>query len=169
MLKSFLMVALLLVVGVNLVSAQDSTNASPCPSAIIPGGITITADDLSAPASDPHSAMIMDDIGINPQVLLNVAANFGDIPNAHADFANPDTNLTPTKNAVVTRAGDQLKMYEGECTESAVVDELAAGTQVLVMEGPYASEGSAWWHVKRQGLIGWVMEGQGSEIWLSGA
>jgi len=169
MLKRSLIIALVLIIGVNLASAQDTNDLSVCASALIPSGITITPQDLTIPADNPHDAMIMADIGVNPQVLLNVAANFGDIPVAHADFANPDTHLTPTKNAVVTRAGDHLKMYEGECVESAVVAQLRAGTHVLVLEGPYASEGSAWWHVQRKGLIGWVIEGQGNEIWLSGA
>ena len=172
MLKFSLTISLLLIIGVNLVSAQDNTtplDSSGCAAAILPGGITITPGDLSAPADTPNNASIMHDIGINPQVLLNVAANFGDIPAAHADFANPNTRLVPTKNAVVTRAGDDLKMYDGECTESAVVAQLSAGTHVFVLEGPYASEGSAWWHVQRRGLIGWVIEGQGDEIWLSGA
>src|SRR5436305_3796787 len=116
MFKSFFILLLVLVIGVNLVSAQDNSaaSASDCESAHIPTGVVITEADLSAPASDPASAVIMNDIGINPQVLLNVAANFGDIPVAHADFANPNTNLVPTKNAVVTPAGDDLKMYEGE-------------------------------------------------------
>ncbi len=70
-----------------------------------------------APARDPANAAIMEGIGINPQVLLNVAANFGDIPAAHADFANPDTNLIPTRNAVVIRQGTSLNMYADECTE----------------------------------------------------
>ncbi|MEO8393844.1 MAG: hypothetical protein ABI700_12705 [Chloroflexota bacterium] len=169
MLKHSLIIALVLIIGVNLVSAQDSTDSANCESAILPSGIVITAEDLSAPATNPGSAMIMNDIGINPQVLLNVAANFGDIPSAYADFANPDTKINARQNAVVTRAGNSLKMYEGECTESAVVATLTTGTSVLVMEGPYASEGLAWWHVQRKGLIGWVIEGQGDSIWLSGA
>ncbi len=168
MIKPISIIILIALFGVNLVSAQGNTLPSACADAIIPSGIVITVDDLSAPANIPNGASIMNDIGINPQVLLNVAANFGDIPSAYADFANPETNLTPTENAIVTYAGHHLKMYESECTASAVVAQLSAGTHVLVMEGPYASQGLAWWHVQRQGLIGWVVEGQDNEIWLSG-
>ena len=169
MLKYSLIILPLLLIGVTIASAQDSTDASGCAAANIPSGIVITADDLSAPADNPGDANVMNEIGINPQVLLNVAANFGDIPAAHSDFANPDTHLKPTKNAIVTHAGNHLKMYEGECTESAVVGTLNTGMHVLVLEGPYASEDLAWWHVQYKGLLGWVIEGQNNEIWLSGA
>jgi len=168
MCKQVFMVFLVLGIGIHLALAQDISASSDCASAVIPSGLSISASDLSAPASDPANAEIMNDIGINPQVLLNVAANFGDIPIARADFANPNANLVPTENAVVTSTGDHMKMYAGECTASAAVAQLSAGTHVRVLEGPYASEGLAWWHIQHQGLIGWVIEGQDNQIWLRG-
>jgi hypothetical protein len=85
-----------------------------------------------------------------------------------ATTANPDTGLTRSQYAVVTRDSAPLAVYQGTCTESQVLAQLGSGSRVTVLDGPVAADGFAWWRVRRSEITGWVIEGEGSEIWLHG-
>ena len=172
MLKSVLMVALVMMMGISTAAAQDQ---QPQPLDCDPyhmgqSTFLVQPSDLTAPASDPADAVVMQDLGgFNPQALLSLASSIGEVPRNIASNANPATQLAPARYALVTPDGNQLKVYEGTCTESAVLGELAQGTRVTVLDGPLAGEGLAWWRVRMTGLTGWVIEGEDGEIWLHGA
>ena len=168
MLKRFFIIALVIFVGVNLAEAQQIRPQTCDPYGIGQTDVHISSLDLTAPA-EGTTAQVMDKITINPDVLTALGANVGDADRNIADFANPATNLEAAHWAHVTADGNQLQIFEGVCTDALVLAELETGSRVTVLDGPIASEGFAWWRVRRNDVTGWVREGDGSEIWLQGA
>lgn len=169
MLKRSLIFLLVLTFGINIVSAQQQDTESCDPYRLGESSFSINSGDLTAPAEDEIEAFAMQEIGINPDVLMSLADNMNGSPTKPAAFANPATRLAPSYFAFVTRDDVPLAVYEGVCTESQVLARLHEGTRVTVLDGPIAADGFAWWRVRRSDLTGWVIEGAGSEIWLTGA
>ena len=99
---------------------------------------------------------------------MRLAANINETDPAKATFANPNSKLKPAAYAFVTNAGNHLQVYAGVCASTEVLGELWAGERVTVLDGPLASEGHAWWRVRRNEITGWVMESNGGELWLQG-
>ncbi len=153
--------AIVTLVGIPVVSAQQQPQACD-PYQIGQNSFTVQPNDLNYDAPIPY------DLGMTPQLITQIASSFTETPRDRAEFANPDTHLAPAAAATVTAQGDQLTVYQGDCTESDVLAQLETGTKVTVLDGPLSSEGFAWWRIRRNGVTGWVMEGDGTEIWLRG-
>ncbi len=169
MLKRVLIIGIVIFTGLNIVAAQEQPVSGSCdPYGIGESPVNIQIPDLSA-SSQHTTAQIQQQLGVNPDVYLQLAANITETSNAMADFADPNSKLIPAAAANVTRAGDHLKVYAGICTGTEVLGELVAGERVTVLDGPLASEGHAWWRVRRHELTGWVMESDGGELWLRGS
>ncbi len=50
---------------------------------------------------------------------------------------------------------------------AALVGKIAGGAIVNVWEGPVEKDGYRWWKVDdRYGLVGWIAEGNGQDVWL---
>lgn len=43
---------------------------------------------------------------------------------------------------------------------------IPVGGVFTVLQGPVCSEGTAWWYVNYNGVVGWTAEGQGTTYWL---
>ena len=68
---------------------------------------------------------------------------------------------------VVARQG--LNVRETPGTHAKLVGRFAPGTLVTVREGPTAADGYRWWRVEsKQGLNGWVADGDEEDVWLTG-
>ena len=167
MFKRILILSFVMVVGVSVVSAQQSSGSDCDPYHLHQSEISFDASILSAP-TDASDSAAADRLGINPQVLVKLADNVTGEELSVADFANPEAQLRENDFAVVTADISKLNLYAGTCLEAPVLAQFQPGTQVTVLDGPIAAEGLAWWRVRRSDLTGWVIEGMGSEIWLHG-
>ncbi len=170
MLKRILIIGIVIFTGLNVVAAQQSqySPVDSCdPYGIGESPVNIEVTDLTA-ASQAPNANIQQRLGVNPDVFVLLADNITEISLPTATFADPTSALTPAASANVTKAGNHLQVYVGICASGEVLGELWAGQRVTVLDGPLASEGYAWWRVRRNGLTGWVMEGDGDELWLHG-
>lgn len=91
-----------------------------------------------------------------------------------APMATPtDTPLPPgalrpdTPARVIARQG--LNVRETPGTEGKLVGRFAPGTLLTVREGPTEADGYRWWRVEsKQGLNGWVADGDEEDTWLTG-
>lgn len=164
-----LMLIVVLLVGVCAVSAQDvPATATTCdPYEIGSTQYSFDSSDLSTPATGA-AAVAMQQIGINPNPLMQIANGIVEVANPPAETANPNTNLRPNIAAIVTNDGNHLEVHEGVCTDTVVLAELMAGSRVTVLDGPIESEGFAWWRIRRSSVTGWVIEGEENRIWLQG-
>lgn len=170
MLKSILILTLIMLVmvfGVSMVSAQQSLSMDCDPYRIAQSETSFDTSILNMPTDDADAGAASR-LGINPQVLVKLADNMTGEALPMADFANPDAQLQENDFAFVTADSKNLKLYAGTCLEAPVLAQFQPGTQVTVLDGPIASDGFAWWRVRRSDLTGWVIEGAGSEIWLHG-
>ena len=52
-------------------------------------------------------------------------------------------------------------------TGSTVLALIPAGATMDVVSGPVCGENAAWWQVNYRGVLGWTMEGQGNNVWLT--
>jgi hypothetical protein len=61
-------------------------------------------------------------------------------------------------SAWVTRAGGlPLRLRSGPSLEGQILDRLAPGTQMTLLEGPRQADGHAWWHIRTtDNREGWV-------------
>ncbi len=169
MLNRILIIGIALLTGLNVVAAQEQPVSDSCdPYGIGASPVNIHVADLTA-SSLVTTDTIQQRIGVNPDVYVRIADNITETSNAKADFADPNSGIKPASHAIVTNAGDRLRVYAGICTSASVLGELWAGQSVTVLDGPLASEGHAWWRVRRNDLTGWVMESNGGELWLRGA
>jgi hypothetical protein len=66
--------------------------------------------------------------------------------------------LAPGGTAWVTRAGGlPLRLRSGPSLEGKILDRLAPGTQMTLVEGPRQADGHAWWHIRTtDNREGWV-------------
>lgn len=149
----------------SLVSAQSASESCD-PYFLDESSFSVSPNDLNAPADSTLDAHTMRQIGINPDVLMELADSMSGSDFETTTSANPETGLAPSEYAIVTREGEPLTIYEGTCTESHVLMQLRSGSRVTVLDGPVAAEGYAWWRVRRSDVTGWAIEGTDSEIWL---
>lgn len=156
-----------MLLGANIVAAQSALPQGCDPYGIGTSLVDIQLSNLTAPVTG-NNALASQSIGINPQVFIMLANNVTEIDHPQASNANPQSHLAVASAAVVTSDGDQLKVYAGICDETTVLGELWAGTRVTVLDGPFASDGLAWWRVRRNELTGWVIEGENNQLWLQG-
>lgn len=49
---------------------------------------------------------------------------------------------------------------------SVTIGLIPVGGVFKVLQGPVCSEGTAWWYVNYNGVVGWTAEGQGNVYWL---
>ncbi len=169
MLKRILIIGIVIFTGLNVVAAQQQPATDTCdPYGTGTSSVNIHVADLNA-SSRVTTAPIQERLGVNPDVFLRLAANINETDNTTAAFADPNSKLMPSYYATVTDAGDHLQVYAGICASTGVLGELSAGERVTVLDGPLASEGYAWWRVRRHDLTGWVIEGDGGELWLHGS
>ena len=169
MLKCILIIGIALLTGLNVVAAQGQFVSDSCdPYGIGSSPVNIQVTDLMA-SSQTTTGTIQQRLGVNLDVYMRLADNITETNNAKADFADPNSGIMPAARAIVTNAGQRLQVYAGICTGTQVLGELWAGQSVTVLDGPLASEGRAWWRVRRNDLTGWVMESNGGELWLRGA
>ena len=54
-------------------------------------------------------------------------------------------------------------------TSAAVLTNMPAGTEFVVLAGPICADGYAWWQVNYNGIIGWTAEGSGAVYFLEPA
>ncbi len=87
-------------------------------------------------------------------------------PPAPTEAPPPPPSPTPlvlapgVRARVTTTAGDQLRVRSGPGTAYAIEFNLAAGSEVSVMEGPTAANGFNWWRIRADdGRTGWAVEG----------
>lgn len=93
-----------------------------------------------------------------------------DDPSALATPTPPVTasGLQVGDSAVVTSAGNQLRMRTAPSLTSDTVTQLAEGSVVSVTEGPTSADGYVWWRITApDGNIGWAAEGDAADLWLS--
>lgn len=164
--KHILILAVVVILGVSVVSAQQ-LNSNCDPYHIGESDFSVDINTFNTPANEADAAAKAR-LGINPELLMTLADNVSGQDIQTADFANPAAQLKENDFAVVTDHSTSLKLYAGTCLEAPILAQLQPGTQVTVLDGPIAAEGLAWWRVRRSDLTGWVIEGQGSEIWLHG-
>ncbi len=169
MLKCILIIGIVIFTGLNVVAAQQQPIVASCnPYGIGTRSVNIQVADLNA-TSQATTAAIQQRLGVNPDVYLLLAANITETNNTKAEFADPNSKLMQAAYANVTDAGDHLQVYAGICASTEVLGELRAGERVTVLDGPLASEGHAWWRIRSHDLTGWVIEGDGDELWLHGS
>lgn len=75
------------------------------------------------------------------------------------------SRLSAGRNARVT-PGLPNRLRAAASTGSTVLTFIPAGATASVLSGPICSENAAWWRVSYGGIVGWTMEGQGSQYWL---
>lgn len=168
MVKAFSIITIILMLGISAASAQPNDDVTCDPYRLGMNDFTVTADDLTAPADNEIDAFAMREIGINPNVLMNLADSINGSPARTPGLGDPRTRLAPSLLALVTRDDAPLNLYEGACTDSEVLARLMKGTRVVVLDGPVDADGFAWWRVRDSDLTGWVIEGMDSDIWLTG-
>lgn len=65
--------------------------------------------------------------------------------------------LTAGASAWVTRAGGlPLRLRSAPSLSGEILDRLAPGTEVTLLDGPQPADGHSWWHVRSAGGEGWV-------------
>lgn len=168
MIKALSIPVIVLMLGISVVSAQPTDDPACDPYHVGMNDFTVTADDLTAPPKDEIDAFAMREIGINPNVLMNLVGTISGSPARASGLGNPRARLAPSLLALVTRDDAPLNLYEGVCTESEVLARLMKGTRVIILDGPVDADGFAWWRVRSSDLTGWVIEGEDSDIWLTG-
>lgn len=70
----------------------------------------------------------------------------------------PASGLAPGSRAWVRRAGGMnLRRRSGPSLGSQVIDGLAPGTELTLVDGPISADGHAWWNIRTSdGREGWV-------------
>lgn len=71
-------------------------------------------------------------------------------------------------------AGDRARVVPGDAnnvrdqptTSGARIGQVPGGAEFLVLDGPAFGDDLRWWLIEYNGLIGWTVEGQGTEYWL---
>ncbi len=160
---------ILVILSLTATAVVQAQGAPKCdPYHMEPTTFSVSPTDLTAPTTGTE-ARVMAEININPAVLNSLTTSITEITPTRADFANPNTHLRQAAYGLVTPQGNRLAVYAGVCTNSSqLLTQLAAGSRVTVLDGPFASEGFAWWRVRRGPITGWVQEGSGTSIWLQG-
>ena len=62
--------------------------------------------------------------------------------------------------------GDANNVRDAASRNGALVGSIPGGEVFNVLEGPVCADGLNWWSVDYDGLLGWTVEGSGSEYWL---
>lgn len=76
------------------------------------------------------------------------------------------SRLVPGQLARVT-PGDPNNLRALPDVNAPLVGRMPGGSEFMVMTGPICdAAGLAWWQVTYSGLIGWTVEGQGTDYWL---
>ncbi|MCA9906299.1 MAG: SH3 domain-containing protein, partial [Anaerolineae bacterium] len=71
-------------------------------------------------------------------------------------------------------AGDRARVVPGDAnnlrdqpsTSGSRIGQVPGGAEFLVLDGPAFGDDLRWWLIDYNGLIGWTVEGQGTEYWL---
>ncbi|HNP85419.1 MAG: SH3 domain-containing protein [Chloroflexi bacterium SZAS-1] len=88
-----------------------------------------------------------------------VAKVLSDISSSSAatEGAKAIGGLIAGAQAWVTRAGGlPLRMRSAPSLSGEVLDRLAPGTELTLLDGPQQADGHGWWHVRTAGGEGWV-------------
>lgn len=63
--------------------------------------------------------------------------------------------------------GKRVNVRAAPSARAERLGEIVGGATVNVWEGPIEQDGYRWWKVDdRYGLVGWIAEGDGTEVWL---
>jgi len=73
--------------------------------------------------------------------------------------------LTPGDRARVV-PGDPNNMRDQPSTDGSRIGQIPGGAEFLVLDGPTYRDDFRWWLIMYNDLIGWTVEGQGSDYWL---
>jgi uncharacterized protein YgiM (DUF1202 family)/Tfp pilus assembly protein PilF len=84
-------------------------------------------------------------------------------PELAFSFANYFLYINETAE-VFTTGGDHLNLRSEPSLDAEIIDRLALGNLVTLLEGPYKEDGLAWWRVRSSaGIEGWAVERVDSE------
>lgn len=88
-----------------------------------------------------------------------------------AAFACPDFVESRLKIGAEGRVIDATpNRIRSEPTLNGIyLGQIEGGDRFMVLDGPVCADGYAWWYVEYGSLLGWTVEGQGSEYWLEPA
>jgi hypothetical protein len=104
-------------------------------------------------------------VGITPTLPPAVVATVPPAVVAQCPGFLP-SRLVPGQLARVT-PGDPNNLRALPDVNAPLVGRMPGGSEFMVMTGPICdAAGLAWWQVNYNGLIGWTVEGQGTEYWL---
>ena len=131
----------------------------------IPAGILVTGRLINRSPAATQPA-----VGLVPSPSASVTANATSTPLA-SDAASPAATPDPgVPIAVVTPAGDGLRVRsrpEVSADSKKLTPLLAAGSRMLVVNGPVSADGYDWYEVRADNdLFGWVAAGKDGEDWI---
>ena len=79
------------------------------------------------------------------------------------------SRLSVGANAEVTTSGmaPQLSLRAQPSMSSEKVHVIAAGRDMVILDGPICAENSYWWYIRsEQGFEGWSREGDNKDYWI---
>jgi hypothetical protein len=78
----------------------------------------------------------------------------------------PPPRLQPGDTAIVLGTTANNVRNQPSVSSGAVVGQIPAGAQFMVLEGPACQDDLTWYRVRYGTLYGWTAEGQGREYWV---
>ncbi|MBK8784711.1 MAG: SH3 domain-containing protein [Anaerolineales bacterium] len=102
----------------------------------------------------------------NKPIETSPLPQISDIP---ACIGTLPTRLSIGMNAEVTTSGmaSQLSLRAQPSMSSEKVHVIAAGRDMVILDGPICAENSYWWYIRsEQGFEGWSREGDNEDYWI---
>ena len=134
----------------------------------LPAGMLVTARLINRAPTATQPA-----IGFGPSPSASVTANPSQTPQASDAPSQAATPEPGVPIAVVTAAGDGLRVRsrpEISADLKKLTPLLAAGSRMLVVNGPVPADGYDWYEVRADNdLFGWVAAGKDGEDWIAPA
>lgn len=131
---------------------------TPVPTVVVIEPTTVSIDAAPTPTDTPV-------IVIEPTPEPTPAPLPTDTPAVPVEGAT----LTVGSTARVVAPGG-LNLRQNATTNGQLITRLGSGLVVDVLEGPVAGEGYIWWRIDdKQGNVGWAVQGDGEDTWLSPA
>ena len=129
-----------------------------------PGYLVLRAPELGAGVTPVPPPMVPPPLAM-PTLPPPVVATVPSVGMVQCPGFLP-SRLVPGQLARVT-PGDPNNLRALPDVSAPLVGRMPGGTEFMVLSGPICdAAGLAWWQVNYSGLIGWTVEGQGSDYWL---
>jgi len=109
----------------------------------------------------------VDSLPPNPNTWAMLTAPIANnLPVAPPATTVPSGGLYIGAQARVTTDGDGLNLRNSATVNATKLTQLATGTIASILDGPLYIDGFTWWQVNANGVIGWVAQGDATEVWL---